>query len=652
MALFWVIPIKEKMSKFSIAFLGVLLLFFACRRHKTSQYSNLYDVLVIGGGTSGIAAGLQSARLGAKTLICEPTPWLGGMISTAGVSATDGNHRLPSGIWRSFREALYAHYGGAAALETGWVSNTQFEPHVADSIFKAMAHREQHLSIRYGCAFQNVLKTGRRVTGAVLKDKEGNTFEVRAKIVIDATELGDVFANAGASYDLGVDARAASGERFAPEKSSPAVQDLTWAAILKDYGPGADKTLPADPTYNPAVFQCCCADRCPDAQKVHPCTTMLSYARLPNGKIMMNWPRKGNDTYLNVVEANDAHREAAYKKARTHTLHFIRYIQQELGYKNLGLADDEYPTPDRLPFIPYHREGRRVKGIVRLNVHHILSPFDAPNALYRTGIAVGDYPLDHHHAEAPEPIEEEYPPIPSFNVPLGTLVPETTDGLVVAEKGISVTHLVNGATRLQPCVLLIGQAAGTLAAVAAQTNSQPRQIGVRKIQQKLLESGAFLMPYLDVSPDDPAWQAIQKVGATGILRGKGIPHDWANETWFYPDSTIFNVDFISTLQDWQPGFFSNVRVQPQPLTVGEVAVLLETLLSKSTVTYSAVADSAKRETGFLGKWLKKEWEISLHLKHYDENRLILRRELAVLTDTVLNPFARPVSWTGVFLGTE
>ena len=52
-----------------------------------------YDVVVVGGGVSGTTAGIRAARLGAKTLIVEQGPWLGGMLTSAGVSATDGNYR-------------------------------------------------------------------------------------------------------------------------------------------------------------------------------------------------------------------------------------------------------------------------------------------------------------------------------------------------------------------------------------------------------------------------------------------------------------------------------------------------------------------------------------------------------------------------------
>ena len=116
------------------------------------------DVLVVGGGTSGTAAGIQSARLGVKTIIAEETTWLGGMISSAGVSAFDGNHNMPSGIWAEFREKIYKVYGGPKAVETGWVSNTLFEPHVADSIFKQMAAAEKQLSVMHQLRFVNSLQ--------------------------------------------------------------------------------------------------------------------------------------------------------------------------------------------------------------------------------------------------------------------------------------------------------------------------------------------------------------------------------------------------------------------------------------------------------------------------------------------------------------
>lgn len=149
---------------------------------------------------------------------------------------------------------------------------------------------------------------------------------------------------------------------------------------------------------------------------------------------MINWPMQGNDYYTNIIEMDEKGREAELKKAKHRSLCYLYYMQHELGSKNLGLADDEYPTEDLLPFIPYHRESRRIQGVVRFNVNQILRPYDY--TLYRTGIAVGDYPVDHHHQAYPNQEELKsltFGPVPSYNVPMGVLLPKEVTDLIVAE---------------------------------------------------------------------------------------------------------------------------------------------------------------------------------------------------------------------------
>jgi hypothetical protein len=606
------------------------------------------EVLVVGGGTGGIAAALQSARLGARTLVAEPTPWLGGMLSAAGVSATDGNHRLPSGIWREFRQRIYAHYGGPEAVNTGWVSNTHFEPHVADRIFKEMAAAEPSLRVLLRHRFVGVVKDGARVRGATLEDlATGRRVEVRAKVVVDGTDLGDVLARAGAAFDVGLEADSVSGETAGIAVSSDVVQDLTWCAILKDYGPGTDRTIPRPAGYDPAEFDCSSTSYCKDATRQKPTVDarkMLDYARLPGGKYLINWPNHGNDTYQNVVGLDDAAREKALEAAKATTLRFVYFIQHELGFRNLGLADDEYSTRDQLPFIPYHREGRRLRGIVRFTARDIAEPFGSRDPLYRTGVSVGDYPIDHHHKRNPTaPQHLWFVPVPSFSVPLGALVPETMDGLVVADKAISVSNVANGTTRLQPVVLLTGQAAGALAALAARGGREPRAVPVREVQRALLEAGVFLLPYLDVPPDHPQFARIQRVGATGILKGKGVPHQWANQTWFYPDFPVDAATLAQGLAEFEP-----VSVPPadgRALTVGEAVTMVTdyraALLKKDKVRFAALEGKPSRSGPEL-------WAV-LGLAAYAPERLVTRAEVAALVDEVLDPFGlKPVDHRGRF----
>jgi hypothetical protein len=320
-------------------------------------------------------------------------------------------------MWHEFRLALYKHYG-KNKLNTGWVSNTNFEPHVGDSIFKAWAIKEKNLTIYYGYSFEDVEKVNNvdKVTGAkFFNDVTGGVLDVKAKIIIDGTELGDVLAKAGAAYDLGMDDQKTSGEKEAREKNN-IIQDLTWAAILKDYGPGTDKTIARPANYDSTKYFCSTADAPCDGKPYQFDTKkVLDYGKLPRSpgathdKYMLNWPANGNDYYLNVI---------SYEQAKQQTLGFIYFLQKTLGMKNVGLADDE--LNGGMALIPYNREGRRVKGMVRLNINHLKDPYNY--TLYRTGIAVGDYPVDHHHAQYPCKVPDiEFPDIPSFNIPLGCL---------------------------------------------------------------------------------------------------------------------------------------------------------------------------------------------------------------------------------------
>lgn len=512
----------------------------------TTVSVNEVPLLIAGGGASGIAAGLQAARLGVPALIIEQTPWLGGMLTSAGVSAVDGNKRMPAGIFGEFRQELAQWYGGLDSLRTGWVSDVMFEPSVGNMIFRKMADAEKKLHVIYGADITEVKQNadGWRVT--VTDRASGSRSVYDARILVDATELGDVACAAGIGYDTGMESRSVTGEDVAPAEAHPTIlQDLTYVAILKDYGRNASMTTPPA-GYDPARYSTSCINSLLDSTLVEQGRLwspekLVTYGKLPNGKYMINWPIMGNDYYLNLLDMTPSERDSALVAAKNHTLGFVYFIQHHLGYASLGLADDEFPTDDLLPFIPYHRESRRIHGRVRMNLNHITGPYSTAEPLYRTGIAVGDYPVDHHHkayAGADSLPNLYFHPVPSFSVPIGVMIPDSLPNLIVTEKSISVSNIVNGATRLQPVVMQLGQAAGTLAALAIKENKQPADISVRAVQQIMLDNGGYLMPFLDAEPGDDCFAPYQRIGACGILHGQGRTVNWSNETWLHADSMM------------------------------------------------------------------------------------------------------------------
>ena len=620
------------LKKYIIYFFSLLLVI-----ETQAQTTYKTDVLVIGASASGIAAGIQSARMGVNTIITEPTTWLGGMITAAGVSAFDGNHSLPSGLFGEFREALHNVYGGPSKVSTGWVSNTLFEPHVGDSIFKSMVLQTKGLTVKYQFQFLRVLKNNDTITGAVFVDEPTNQqITIYARQVIDATELGDVLANAGVPYSLGMEASAVTGEDIHVSETNDIVQDITYVAILKDYGMGVDKTIAKPKNYDPSEFDGACTDYYFNTANPKPnvdAIKMLNYGKLPNQKYMINWPNRGNDIYLNVVEMDEANRQSELIKAKEQTLRFIYFIQHQLGFKSLGLADDEFPTHDKLPLIPYHRESRRVKGLVRFDVRHIAKPFDAPSPLYRTGIAVGDYPIDHHHKKnikAPQHLD--FYPVPSFNIPLGSLIPQRISGLIIAEKSISVSNVVNGTTRLQAIALLIGQAAGTLAALSVQQNLDAQEIPVRKVQLGLLNSNAYIMPYYDVSLSHNHFVAAQKIGATGILKGEGVPFSWANRTLFYPDSLVNRLALIKDLAD----FYILPSTTKTHLTLLEAIDIIIEIAKKNNLQQKQSTWNFNNKK-MLSDQIQNAWK-QWKFGSFKTDMALTRIQFAQLFDATINPF--------------
>jgi hypothetical protein len=250
----------------------------------------------------------------------------------------------------------------------------------------------------------------------------------------------------------------------------------------------------------------------------------------------------------------------------------------------------------------------------------MIHPFVQEQPLYRTAIAVGDYPVDHHHGKNPEAPVIHFPQVNSFSIPIGALIPEKIQSLVVCEKGISVSNLANGSTRLQPCVLLTGQAAGALAALSVQQNKQPAEMQPRDLQTTLLRQNVFLLPYVDVTPTDSFFAAVQRIGATGILRGVGKKEGWANKTFFYPDSICNGHDLTEGVKS----FILGIRL-PQlsdTVTISDIEIIRKAMAAMGIAVGKPIHTAAIK------------------------SRPLLRKEVAWLIDTHCNPFQLPINLSG------
>lgn len=614
---------------------ALMLLIMAMAVFSCSNSVRKVDILIIGGGASGVAAGVQSSRMGATTLIVEPTTWLGGMLTSAGVSAVDGNYRMPAGIFGEFRQKLEGYYGGADSLKTGWVSNVLFEPSVGNKMFHELVEAEPNLLVEYEAKPVDVRQQPDGRWTVKFECKDGKTFNVNAGILIDGTELGDIAALIGVGYDLGMESRSVTGEDIAPDSARNIIQDLTMVAILKDYG--HDVTMTEPEGYDPMEFACTCeTGLCPDPDdKSHNYSPeyMMRYGKLPNGKYMINWPFAGNDIYINLVEMTPEEREEALEEAKSKTLRYVYFLKNQLGFTNLGLADDEFPTEDLLPLMPYHRESRRIHGLTRFTLNHVTKPYETEDPLYRTAIAVGDYPVDQHHLayNGLDTLPKiSFYAIPSYGLPMGVVIPKYVDNILVTEKSVSVSNIVNGSTRLQPVVTQIGQAAGAIAALAVRDGVTPSEVNVREVQREILAGGGYIMPFLDVDKSDKRFKPYQRIGASGILRGEGRNVGWSNQTWLRADEPLLAGDVSDLIDFYDLSISGEMPDLTAPVTYADAMAFLVGAARSAVDGNKILADYG--------------------IAHKEATDTLTRGEYALIVDALLNPFdARDVDITGHFI---
>ncbi|MBW4613445.1 MAG: FAD-dependent oxidoreductase [Desmonostoc vinosum HA7617-LM4] len=475
------------------------------------------DVLVVGGGTGGAAAAIQAARRGAKTILVSEFPWLGGMLTSAGVSAPDGNEleALQTGLWGEFlRELRYRQPGG---LDNSWVSFFSYEPRVGAEIFADWVRELPNLHWMAGQVPMEVLRQGDCVVGVRFAD-----FSVTAKMTLDGTELGDLLALAEIPYRWGWELQSEWGEPSAPVAFNSLtqrypVQAPTWVVIMQDFGEAIAPSIPTAPNYNSSLFT--------GAWDGYGPQKFLNYGRLPEDKFMINWPICGNDYGKGVgrLIESEISRGEFIQECRWHSQNFAHFIQNQLGHR-YGLAQQVFPHPlGAFALHPYYRESRRLVGLTTIREQDILpmaggrvaSIFNdaiAPGVC--EAIAVGNYANDHHYPGVEFPLQPKsirwggrWTGTP-FTIPYSSLIPATTDGLLACDKNISVSHIANGATRLQPVVMGIGQAAGMAAAVCVELNCQPRDLPIRVLQAALLQdqrSPAAIIPFFNIPANHSDW---------------------------------------------------------------------------------------------------------------------------------------------------
>jgi hypothetical protein len=444
------------------------------------------DVLVVGGGPSGLGAALGAAEAGAKVLLAEQYGFLGGS-ATAGLVITMASYYTSSniplkktrdltlfptdhglgkpiigGVWQKLVERLVSANGAyAPSAFTGFM--VPFDPEVFKLVALEMLNGAG-VDLLFHAFASGVTMSGDAVSGVVFESKSG-PIVARAKVVIDCSGDGDVAAFAGAPFEVG-----RSKDRM--------VQPMTLMFLLEGF-----------------VFE-----RFKNYVEAHPdqwhgvqgLAGLLQYAakkgelKVPRENILLFGNVRPNRVLVNSTRVLDTlgtdvwDLTRAELEARRQVAELTRFFRKHVpGFEKAYVAQSGITT--------CVRESRRIMGEYLLTAKDVL---DARR--FEDAIALGSYPIDLHSPTGKGTILQKIKPGSAYSIPLRCLIPQEVENLLVGGRCISGTHVANASYRTMPICCATGQAAGVCASAAVKGNIKPRLVDFRVVQKELLRQGAIL----------------------------------------------------------------------------------------------------------------------------------------------------------------
>lgn len=223
-----------------------------------SGQSKEYDIVIYGGTSAGVAAAIQSSRMGKSVVLIEPSGRIGGL-TTGGLGATDiGNKQAIGGISREFYQNIKKHYdnpsnwkwqkkseyfvSGQSRTDKGEDTMWTFEPSAALAVYKEMISNE-NIDLVYNERLnrKNGVKKERGRIIAIAMES-GKRFQ--GKVYVDATYEGDLMASSGVTYTVGRESNAQYGESLNGVQANSINLTLTGKVSKNAYNhnflPGVD----------------------------------------------------------------------------------------------------------------------------------------------------------------------------------------------------------------------------------------------------------------------------------------------------------------------------------------------------------------------------------------------------------------------------
>ncbi|RSZ30806.1 FAD-dependent oxidoreductase [Variovorax beijingensis] len=426
-----------------------------------------YDVVIAGGGPSGIAAAASAARHGARTLLIEHYGFLGGMGTAGGVTnfaGLYGRHhgemqQMVHGVVDDLLARLEA-LGGLNQPQDGMQGRIRVRSYdvsaykcAADQMLDAAGVQ----SLFHACA-AGVLMEGEQIAALVVETKSGR-LAIRGGVFIDCTGDGDVAAHAGVPFVVGDGAGSGlfptTMFRVGQVDPEPALAAIGEFSAINNFMERAHKQHPDRYRFprEGAILR----------PQIDPTEWRANVTQLRNAK----------GGAMNGVDARQL--SEGEKEGRRQIVNYLHFLREQVpGFEKARIADIA-------PQVGI-RETRRIEGIYALRGEDILD-----SAQFDDSIGINTWPMELH---AEGRIDWRFPTDsdrPFNDLPWRMLVPRKVQNLLVAGRCASMTHEGQSAARVSGGCFVMGQAAGT---AAAQAGSAPVQaIDVARLRRSLVADG-------------------------------------------------------------------------------------------------------------------------------------------------------------------
>ncbi len=479
------------------------------------------DLCVVGGGLAGICAAIAAARHGAKVVLMQDRPMLG------------GNSSSEIRMWVSGAGSRVRHLQETGLMEEILLENMHRNPSrnfsVWDSILYEKVKAEENIELLLNCACCSAEMKGNRiqsVTGFQLTTYTWQTVE--ADLFADCSGDSILAGLSGAQYRVGAESKAEHGESLAPEQGHKGTM-------------GMSLMIQAHETDRPISFI--------------PPTWAYSF---PTDESMNFKPHD----CLNKTNTNFYWIELGGEEDSIHDTETTRDELLKIAFgvwdhmKNHGDHGAENWELDWIGFLPGKRESRRYVGDYIMTQDDVMS-----GRKFHDAVAYGGWQIDNHlpggfrmNATNEGHLQKVRLKEP-YTIPFRSLYSVNIENLMFAGRNLSATHLAFASARVMGTCAVMGQGVGTAAAVAIKRGVLPRELGktyIKEVQHLLLEDDCFLPGLTRTMPELTKKATLSAEYGDAALLQNGLDRKiWGNDngywgichraiTYMFPEKTKIN----------------------------------------------------------------------------------------------------------------